>query len=92
MLVLPDRTGRIVKVTGPLEDYIEVLSVDSGGAKSNPQFKELYYEDGYLYFAAEYNEWSHEESIGWRDGYRRVRTEYYRLKLGEEKAELLYYY
>lgn len=92
VLALPDQTGRIVRVTGPLEDYIEVLPIDSGGAKSNPQFKELYYKDGYLYFGAEYNEWSHEDSIGWRDGYRRVRTEAYRLKLGEEKAELLYDY
>jgi len=92
VLALPDRTGRIVRVTGPLEDYIDALPVDSDGVKKNPQFKELYYKDGYLYFGAEYNKWSHEESIGWRDGYRRVRTEYYRLKVGEDKAELLYYY
>ncbi|MDE7246961.1 MAG: hypothetical protein K2N43_03655 [Lachnospiraceae bacterium] len=92
VLVLPDRTGRIVKVTEPLEEYIEVLPIDSGGVKDNPQFEELYYKDGFLYFKAEYNEWSREESIGWRDGYLRVRTEYYRLKLGEEQAELLYYY
>ena len=92
VLALPDRTGRIVKVTGPLENYIEVLPIDSGSMKDNPQFKELYYKDGYLYFKAEYNEWSSEESMGSWDRYLRVRTEYYRLKLGEEQAELLYFY
>lgn len=92
VLALPDRTGTIVNVAAHLEDSIEVLPIDSGGIKSNPQFKELYYKDGYLYFEAEYNVWSHEDSIGWRDGYRRERTEHYRLKLGEDKAELLYAY
>ena len=69
-----------------MDGYLYILRCNNG------KFEELYYKDGFLYFKAEYNEWSREESIGWRDGYLRVRTEYYRLKLGEEQAELLYYY
>lgn len=92
---LPDDSGRVVKVAEHLDRYIEPYTdrTEEDGVSYN--FSELYYRDGYLYFIIEYSVWSKEESIGWRDGYRRVRTEAYRLKTGqekEEKAELLYYY
>lgn len=92
VLMLPEHTGRIVKITENLEDCIEVLSDETTGEKRTPHFEHLYYKNGYLYFNVEYRRWSEADSVGWRDGYRRVRTQVYRLKLGEEKAALLYDY
>ncbi len=92
---LPDRTGRIVKVVEHLDDFIEVFPYGGEGKSLDPRFSYFYYKDGYLYFEAEYSVWSKEDCIGWRDGYRRVQTRLYRLKLGDDeaqKAELLYSY
>ena len=48
--------------------------------------------DGFLYFEAEFNIYDRDSSIGWRDGYRRLQTDVYRLNLHEDVIELLYSY
>ena len=81
---LPDRSGRIVRVAQCLEDYLEIPEGEEG-ERSVSRPDHVYFADGYLYFTAEYDSDSEE--------YRKGReTAYYRLKLGEDKAELLYYY
>lgn len=95
VLIMPDMTGRVLKVVEHLDDFIETLPDQEDGKSLHTEFSQLYYKDGYLYFKTEYSVWSKEDCIGWRDGYRRVQTQYYRLKLGEDKAqkaELLYTY
>lgn len=86
---LPDDSGKIVRVAMNLGDKItkreneEVYKV---------KYEDLYYADGFLYFTVEYNVYDEETTIGWRDGYRRLYTDVYRLKIGEDKAEILYSY
>ena len=95
VLALPDPSGRIVKAAAHLEDFIQVLPNEAVEDDLQLRFSQFYYKNGYFYFKAEYSVWSKEDCIGWRDGYRRVKTQHYRLKLGEDaaqKAELLYSY
>ena len=39
------------------------------------EYEDLYYADGFMYFTVKYNAWDKETCIGWRDGYRRLRSE-----------------
>lgn len=85
---LPDRTGKIVRVAKDLDRCVEAGAVDRYGENAALEIRDLYYRDGYLYFKAEYSRWG-----GWEEGgWLRLGTECYRLKPGEEKAELLYEY
>ena len=85
---LPDRTGRLVRVAKDLDRCVEAGAVDRYGENAALEIRDLYYRDGYLYFKAEYSRWG-----GWEEGgWLRLGTECYRLKPGEEKAELLYEY
>lgn len=82
---LPDRTGRIVRVVENLYDYLEGTEGNEGERNAQRLDYDVYFADGYLYFTADYAFDSEE--------YRKGReTAYYRLKPGEEKAELLYAY
>ena len=86
---IPDDSGKIVRVAMNLEDYIpkwENEEIDL------IQYEDLYYADGFLYFTAEYSAYDEETAIGWRDGYRRLRSDVYRLKVGENAACMLYSY
>ena len=86
---LPDDSGRFVRVVMGLEDYIiKREEVNDYLIK----YKDWYYADGFLYFTVEYNDFDEEASIGWRDGYRRLQSDVYRLKVGEHAARLLYSY
>ncbi len=84
---IPDDSGRIVRVVMDIEQYItkweETEYID---------YKDFYFADGFLYFTVEYNAYDEETAIGWRDGYRRLYTDVYRLKIGEDEASLLYSY
>ena len=86
---IPDDSGRIVRVVMDIEQYItkwveeEADYIDYG---------DYYFADGFLYFTVEYNAYDKETSRGWRDGYHRLHTDIYRLKIGEDKAEVLYSY
>ena len=62
------------------------------GEVDRAAYKDLYYADGVLYFRVEYSVYDEDTSIGWRDGYRRLRSDVYRLKTGESAAKLLYSY
>lgn len=85
---LPDRTGRLVRVAKDLNRCVEAGAADRYGENASLEIRDLYYRDGYLYFKAEYSRWG-----GWEEGgWLRLGTECYRLKPGEEKAELLYEY
>lgn len=85
---LPDRTGRLVRVAKDLDRCVEAGAADRYGENASLEIRDLYYRDGYLYFKAEYSRWG-----GWEEGgWLRLGTECYRLKPGEEKAELLYEY
>lgn len=55
-------------------------------------YQHLYYADGFVYFDVVFNIYDQGCSIGWRDGYRRLQTDVYRLKLDENVMELLYSY
>lgn len=86
---IPDDSGKIVRVAMNLEDYIpkwENEEIDL------IQYEDLYYADGFLYFTVEYSAYDEETAIGWRDGYRRLRSDVYRLKVGENTAGMLYSY
>ena len=86
---ITDDSGKIVKVVMDIEKYItkwEAEEVDL------IKYKDFYFADGILYFKVEYSAYDEETTIGWRDGYRRLRTNVYRLKIGEDKAEVLYSY
>lgn len=85
---LPDRTGRLVRVAKDLDRCVKAGAADGYGENASLEIRDLYYRDGYLYFKAEYSRWG-----GWEEGgWLRLGTECYRLKPGEEKAELLYEY
>lgn len=89
---IPDRSGRIVKAADHLDDYIEIWRTEDD-YEYGPSFRNLYFRDGYLYFTAEYGTWT--DDVDWLDRpiyHIRMRMEGYRLKLGEDKAELLYAY
>lgn len=86
---IPDDSGKIVRIIENLENYItkwENEEVDL------IQYEDLYYADGFLYFTVEYSAYDQEASIGWRDGYRRLRSDVYRLKIGNSAAQVLYSY
>lgn len=63
-----------------------------GEETDSVKYQDWYYADGFLYFGVEYRVYDEETSVGWRDGYRRLRTEVYRLKIGESTAQMLYSY
>ncbi|MDE6421177.1 MAG: DUF5050 domain-containing protein [Lachnospiraceae bacterium] len=86
---VPDDSGIIVRVATDLGDCIakwEDEEIDW------IRYRDLYYADGFLYFTIEYSAYDETASIGWRDGYRRLRSEVYRLKTGESTANMLYSY
>ncbi len=84
---IPDDSGKIVKVAMDLGNYIPQGETEEPG-----EIRELYYADGFLYFTVEYRVYDKETSIGWRDGYRRLHSDVYRLKMGESVAQMLYSY
>ncbi len=86
---VPDDSGRIVRVAMNLDESIAEYE---DGEVDRVKYKDLYYADGFLYVTAEYSVYDKDSSIGWRDGYRRLRSDVYRLKMGEREAELLYSY
>ena len=86
---IPDDSGKIVRVVMNLDDRITKWENDE---VNMIQYKDLYYADGFLYFTVIYSAYDKDASIGWRDGYRRLRTEVYRLKTGEDDAQMLYCY
>lgn len=86
---IPDDSGKIVSVVTDLEEYITKWEEEEVG---HIEYKDFYFADGTLYFKAEYNVYDRETSIGWRDGYRRLHTDVYRLKIEVDKAEILYSY
>ena len=86
---VPDDSGRIVRVAMNLGAYIDKYE---DGEVDRVAYKDLYYADGVLYFRVEYSVYDKDTSIGWRDGYRRLRSDVYRLKTGESTAKLLYSY
>lgn len=86
---LPDDSGRIVRVAANINDDI----VQRGdGEVDYIDYQHLYYADGFVYFDVVFNIYDQGCSIGWRDGYRRLQTDVYRLKLDENVMELLYSY
>lgn len=90
---VPDDSGRVVRIVMDLESYItKKPGEETGWGEYWSEYQNWYYADGFLYFGIEYRTYDPESSIGWRDGYRRLRTEVYRLKIGESAAEMLYSY
>lgn len=86
---LADGSGRIVRVAMQIDDRI---TQRGDGEADYIDYKHLYYADGFLYFEVEFNIYDEEYAIGWRDGYRRLQTDVYRLKLDGDVLELLYSY
>lgn len=84
-----DDSGQIVRAASKLNTRIAGYE---GEEVDRVQYKDLYYADGFLYFRVEYSAYDEGSSIGWRDGYRRLRSDVYRLKTGESMAGLLYSY
>lgn len=83
---VPDDSGRIIRLVMDLESCYAKWQ----GEESDVKYGDWYYADGFLYFCVEYRVYDRESSVGWRDGYRRLRTEGYRLKIGENAAQMLY--
>ncbi|MDE6203486.1 MAG: hypothetical protein K2G19_08430, partial [Lachnospiraceae bacterium] len=86
---LPFDSGTIVPVAINIDD--KIIPYDSGESVL-VDYNHLYYADGFLYFEVEYNVYDGDYAIGWRDGYRRLQTDVYRLKLDRDTVELLYSY
>ena len=86
---LADGFGRIVRVAMQIDDRI---TQRGDGEADYIDYKHFYYADGFLYFEVEFNIYDQEYAIGWRDGYRRLQTDVYRLKLDGDVLELLYSY
>ncbi|MDE5597428.1 MAG: hypothetical protein K2J04_06310, partial [Lachnospiraceae bacterium] len=86
---VPGDYGKIVKIAINLEDRITKRENEKA---DKVEYDDFYFADGVLYFKAEYSAYDKETSIGWRQGYRRLHTDIYRLKIGESKAEVLYSY
>lgn len=86
---IPDESGKIVRVVMDLEGYFTMWENEETDLI---EYEELYYADGFLYFTVKYSVWDKDTCIGWRDGYRRLRSEVYRLKMGESAAQMLYSY
>ena len=86
---LPGKSGIILPVVMNLDEKITPYN---GGETDLINYDHLYYADGFLYFEVEYNVYDADYAIGWRDGYRRLQTDVYRLKLDGNEAELLYSY
>ena len=86
---LPGESGIILPVAMDIDDKITAYD---GAEIDLVNYEHMYYADGFLYFDVVYNLYDIDYSIGWRDGYRRLRTDVYRLQLGGEEAELLYSY
>ena len=89
IFAVPDDSGRIVRAAMNLDVHIAEYK---DGEVDRVKYKDLYYADGFLYFTVEYSIYDKDSSIGWRDGYRRLRSDVYRLKTGEGAAKLLYSY
>lgn len=86
---IPDDSGRIVRAAMDLkQSFVGKDNTEQGYS----WIKDPYYADGYLYFTAEYSVYDEKASIGWRDGYRRLKSEVYRLAIEEDTAQLLYSY
>lgn len=84
---LPDDSSRIVQVVTQIDGNI----IQRGdGDVDHIAYEHLYYADGFLYFQVEFNIYSKENSIGWRDGYIRLQTDVYRMKLDGNLLALLY--
>lgn len=82
-------SGKVVRVVMDLGGYFtkwENEEVDL------IEYENLYYADGFLYFTVKYSIWDEDTSIGWRDGYRRLRSEIYRLEIGKSSAQMLHSY
>ena len=86
---IPDDSSRIVRIVMDIEQYITKWEEEEA---DYIDYGDYYFADGFLYFTVEYNAYDAETSLGWRDGYRRLHTDIYRLKIGEDKAEVLYSY
>lgn len=83
---IADYFGTVTELADSLDEKIQW----SEGVM--PDLRDMSYIDGYLYFTSESSEFDESASIGWRDGYKRLRTEVYRLKVDEGILEQLYYY
>lgn len=86
---VPDDPRKIVRVAMDLkQSFAGKDDVEQGYS----WIEDPYYADGYLYFTVEYSVYDEKASIGWRDGYRRLKSEVYRLAIGDDTAQLLYSY
>ncbi|MDE7282268.1 MAG: hypothetical protein K2N85_01560, partial [Lachnospiraceae bacterium] len=81
--VLSD-SGKIVRVVMNMQNIIEKWKPEEAG---NMYYYDLYYADGFLYFTLEYHIYDEKNSA-----IRRLHKDVYRLKIGEDKAEILYSY
>ena len=81
--VLSD-SGKIVRVVMNMQSIIEKWKPEEAG---NMYYYDLYYADGFLYFTLEYHIYDEKNSA-----IRRLHKDVCRLKIGEDKAEVLYSY
>ena len=81
--VLSD-SGKIARVVMNLQNTIEKWKPED---VNKMRYYDLYYADGFLYFTLEYHIYDEKNSA-----IRRLHKDVYRLKIGEDKAEILYSY
>lgn len=88
--VISDHKGNIVKIADSIEDRI----ADSNNSEQIDitNIKNLAYIDGYLYFTYQMSVFDSTYDAGRREGFRRIKTECYRLKTDDNSLELLYSY
>lgn len=86
---IPDDSGKIVRVVMDIEKYTTKWEEEEA---ERVTYEDFYFADGFLYFKTEYSTYDKETSVGWRESYRRLHTDIYRLKIGESKAKILYSY
>lgn len=76
---IPDDSGKIIRVVMDVEKYITKWKEEEVDLI---KYKDFYFADGVLFFKVEYSAYDEETRIGWRDGYRRLHTDIFRLKIG----------
>lgn len=79
-------SGTVVELTDLINEKI------LWNEEYSPDFLDMTYIDGWLYFTVQFSEFDDSYRIGWRDGYKRLRTDVYRLDIENEIMEHLYFY
>ncbi len=93
--IYPDTSGTPIQLLDAEEGYESEGAIPWGPEQDGVKWKEISescYTGDYFYFAVTTSTYDSSLDIGWRSGFRRDLTEWYRKDLATGKTELLYSY